>query len=85
MLIFSSNTVTLNHVFYFQIRPTPLHEAAAAGHLNVVQYLVSSGADVNLKEWVSGVMYNFSTKHLFSGIQGQPFGFYFFVRGREGV
>ena len=72
-------------MFYLQSERTPLHMAAAAGHLNVVQHLVSSGADVNLKEWVSGVMYNFSTKHPFSGIQGQPFGFYFFVRGREGV
>ena len=50
--------------------------ASEAGHLNVVQYLVSSGADVNMKDKVSGVMYNFSTKHPFSGIQGQPFGFY---------
>ena len=85
MLIFSSNTVTLNNVFYLQDGRNPLHKAAEEGHLNVVQYLVSSGADVNLKEWVSGVMYNFSTKHPFSGIQGQPFGIYFFVRGREGV
>ena len=84
MLIFSSNTVTLNHVFYLQDGRTPLHMAAAAGNLDVVQYLVSSGADVNMKDIVSGVMYNFSTKHPFSGIQGQPFGF-FFVRGREGV
>ena len=44
--------------------------AAAAGNLNFVQYLVSSGAEVNLKDRVSGVMYNFSTKHPFSGIQG---------------
>ena len=50
--------------------------AAAAGHLNVVQYLVSLGADVNMKDIVSGVMYNFSTNYPFSGIQGQPFGFY---------
>ena len=50
--------------------------AAAAGHLNVVQYLASSGADVNMKDIVSGIMYIFSTKHPFSGIQGQPFGFY---------
>ena len=71
-------------MFYFQFEQTPLHEAAAVGHLNVVQYLVSSGADVNMKDIVSGVMYNFKTKHPFSGIQGQPFGF-FFVRGREGV
>ena len=84
MLIFSSNTVTLNNVFYLQLIQTPLHEAAAAEHLNVVQYLVSSGADVNMKGWVSGVMYNFSSVHPFSSIQGQPFGF-FFVRGREGV
>ena len=77
MLIFSSNTVTLNNVFYFQFEQTFLYEAAAAGHLNVVQYLVSSGADVNLKNKVSGVIYNFSTKHPFSSIQGQPFGFYF--------
>ena len=76
MLIFSSNTVTLNHVFYLQGGRTPLHMAAAAGNLDVVQYLVSSGADVNMKYIVSGVMYNFSTKHPFSGIQGQPFGFY---------
>ena len=77
MLIFSSNTVTLNHVFHLQDGGTPLHMAAAAGHLNVVQYLVSSGADVNMKDMVSGIMYNFSTKHPFSGIQGQPFGFFF--------
>ena len=77
MLIFSSNTVTLNHVFYFQFILTPLHKAAAAGHLNVVQYLVSSGADVNLKDKVSGFIYNFSSVHPFSSIQGQPFGFYF--------
>ena len=77
MLIFSSNTVTLNHVFYLQDGRTPLHRAAAAGHLNVVQYLVSSGAEVNLKDRVSGVMYNFSSVHPFSSIQGQPFGFYF--------
>ena len=76
MLIFSSNTVTLNNVFYLQDGRTPLHMAAAVGSLDVVQYLVSSGADVNMKSWVSGVMYNFSTKHPFSGIQGQPFGFY---------
>ena len=50
--------------------------AAAAGNLNVVQYLASLGADVNMKDIVSGLMYNFSTKHPFSGIQGQPFGFY---------
>ena len=49
---------------------------AAAGNLDVVQYLVSSGADVNKKDRVSGVIYNFSTKHPFSSIQGQPFGFY---------
>ena len=77
MLIFSSNTVTLNHVFYFQFMQTPLHEAAAAGHLNVVQYLVSSGADVNLKDNVSGVIYNFSSVHPFSNIHVQPFVFYF--------
>ena len=51
--------------------------AAAAGHLNVVQYLVSSGADVNMKDIVSGIIYNFSSVHPFSSIQGQPFGFYF--------
>ena len=77
MLIFSSNTVTLNNVFYFQFMQTPLHKAAATGHLNVVQYLVSSGADVNLKEGVSGFIYIFSSVHPFSSIQGQPFGFYF--------
>ena len=64
-------------MFYLQDGRTPLHMAAAAGHLNVVQYLVSSGADVNMKGWVSGVMYNFSSVHPFSSIQGQPFGFYF--------
>ena len=71
-------------MFYLQDGRTPLHMAAEAGPLNVVQFLVSSGADVNMKDKVSGVMYNFSAKHPFSGIQGQPFGF-FFVRGREGV
>ena len=64
-------------MFYLQNGRTPLHMAAAAGHLNVVQYLVSSGADVNLRDRVSGVMYNFSSVHPFSSIQGQPFGFYF--------
>ena len=64
-------------MFYLQDGRTPLHMAAAAGHLNVVQYLVSSGADVNLKDKVSGVMYNFSSVHPFSSIQGQPIGFYF--------
>ena len=63
-------------MFYLQDERTPLQMAAAAGHLNVGQYLVSSGADVNMKDKVSGVMYNFSTKHPFSSIQGQPFGFY---------
>ena len=85
MLIFSSNTVTLNHVFYLQNGRTPLHEAAAAGHLNVVQYLVSSGADVNMKDKVSGVMYNFSTKHPFSGIQGQLLAFIFCEGEGRGV
>ena len=77
MLIFSSNTVTLNNVFYLQNGLTPLQMAAAKGNLDVVQYLVSSGADVNLKDRVSGVMYNFSSVNPFSSIQGQPFGFYF--------
>ena len=77
MLIFSSNTVTLNNVFYLQDGQTPLHEAAAAGNLDVVQHLVFSGADVNMKDKVSGVIYNFSTKHPFSGIHVQPFGFFF--------
>ena len=77
MLIFFSNTVTLNHVFYLQDGRTPLHMAAATGNLDVVQYLASIGADVNMKDIVSGIMYNFSTKHPFSGIQGQPFGFFF--------
>ena len=77
MLIFFGNTVTLNNMFYLQNGRTPLHEAAEAGHLNVVQHLVSSGADVNTKDKVSGVMQNFSTKHLSSNIQGQLFGFYF--------
>ena len=63
-------------MFYLQDRRTPLHMAAKSRHLNVVQYLVSSGADVNLKDRVSGVMYIFSTKHPFTSIQGQPFGFY---------
>ena len=73
-------------MFYLQDEQTPLHMAAwAEGHLDVVQYLVSSGADVNMKDFVSGVMHNFSTKHPFSGIQAQLFGIYFFVRGREGV
>ena len=63
-------------MFYLQNGRTPLHEAAEAEHLNVVQYLVSLGADVNMKDKVRGVMYNFSTKHPFSSIQGQPFGFY---------
>ena len=72
-------------MFYLQDEQTPLHEAAAAGHLNVVQYLVSSGADVNMKSWVSGVMYNFSTKHPFSSIQGQPFGFFFCEGEGRGV
>ena len=71
-------------MFYLQDGQTPLHEAAEAGNLNVVQYLVFSGADVNMRDNVSGDMYNFSTKHPFSGIHVQPFGF-FFVRGREGV
>ena len=76
MLIFSSNIVTLNNVFYLQNGRTPLHFVAVAGHLDVVQYLVSSGADVNMKDNVSGIMYNFSSVHPFSSIQGQPFGFY---------
>ena len=76
MLIFSSNTVTLNNVFYLQDRRTPLHMAEAAGILDVVIYLVSSGADVNMKDIVSGVMYNFSSVHPFSGIQVQLFGFF---------
>ena len=72
-------------MFYLKDGETPLHMAAAVGNLDVVQHLVSSGADVNMKGWVSGVMYNFSSVHPFSSIQGQPFGFFFFVRGREGV
>ena len=71
-------------MFYLQDEQTPLHMAAWAENLDVVQYLVSSGADVNMKHRVSGVMYNFSTKHPFSGIQGQLLAF-FFVSGREGV
>ena len=64
-------------MFYLQNGRTPLHEAAEAGHLNVVLHLVSSSADVNTKDKVRGVMQNFSTKHLSSNIQGQLFGFYF--------
>ena len=67
----------MNHVFYLQDGQTPLHMAAAAGNLDVVHHLVFSGVDVNMKGWVSGVMYNFSSVHPFSSIQGQPFGFYF--------
>ena len=63
-------------MFYLQDGRTPLQMAAEAGPLNVVQFLVSPGADVNMKDKVSGVMYNFSSVHPFSGIQGQPFGFY---------
>ena len=74
-------------MFYLQDGRTPLHMAAAAGNLGVLQYLFFSGADVNMKDKVSGVMYNFSTKHPFSGIHVQPLGvfFFFFVRWREGV
>ena len=72
-------------MFYLQVGQTPLHRAAAVGSLDVVQYLVSSGADVNMKDIVSGVMYNFSTKHSFSGIQGQPFGFFFCEGEGRGV
>ena len=79
MLIFSSNTVTLNNVFYLQDGRTPLHKAAAAGNLGVVQYLVFSGADVNMMNKVSGVMYNFSSVHPFSGIHVQPLGVFFFL------
>ena len=64
-------------MFYLKDGETPLHMAAAVGNLDVVQHLVSSGADVNMKGWVSGVMYNFSSVHPFSSIQGQPFGLYF--------
>ena len=64
-------------MFYLKDGETPLHMAAAVGNLDVVQHLVSSGADVNMKGWVSGVMYNFSSVHPFSSIQGQAFGFYF--------
>ena len=72
-------------MFYLQDGRTPLHMAAATGKLNVVQYLVSSGADVNLKDRVSGVMYNFSSVHPFSSIQGRHLAFIFCKGEGRGV
>ena len=33
---------------------TPLHWAAEKGHVNVVQYLLEKGANMNIKEWKEG-------------------------------
>ena len=51
-------------LFYLQVCSTPLHWASSRGHLNVAMCLISSGADVNAKDYVRGVIYNFRSKLL---------------------
>ncbi len=37
-------------IFFSPVRRTPLHIASAEGHQNVVEYLISRGADVNSRD-----------------------------------
>ena len=45
-------TLYYNNI-YFQHRQTPLHIATHQGHVSVVQYLITSGADVEAVDDVS--------------------------------
>ena len=40
---------------------TPLHYAAAEGHVDIVQYLVGAGGDINIKDGRGVSEYDFST------------------------
>ena len=43
---------------FLQDQWTPLHEAVERGHVNLVKLLLETGADVNVKNKVSLIMYN---------------------------
>ena len=53
MLCLSVFTILYYNNIYFQHKQTPLHFAAHRGHVSVVQYLITSGADVETVDDVS--------------------------------
>ncbi len=52
---YSINSTCLKAIVSFQWNKTPLHYASLRGHSEVVQVLISHGAAVDMKDWVSSI------------------------------
>ena len=52
-------------MFYIQLDQIPLHRAAEVGHIDIAMHLISSGAEVNLKNGVGGSTFKFGSKRPF--------------------